>query len=83
MEEKCKQLKIKDWYKEEYPTDKLGDDIKKDITFYDIFDALDNYQDIYETMGVDDSIIRERVFAKLAELMEVDYDYIYDQWLKS
>lgn len=83
MEEKCKQLKIKDWYKGEYPTDKLGDDIKENITFYDIFDALDNYQDIYEIMGVDDSIIRERVFEKLAELMEVDYDYIYEQWLKS
>jgi hypothetical protein len=26
-------------------------------------------------------LIRERVFTKLAEIMEVDYDYIYYQWL--
>ena len=83
MEEKCKQLKIKDWYKGEYPTDNLGDRIKEDTTFYDIFYALDNYKDIYDIIGVTDSLARERIFEKLAELMEVDYDYIYDQWLRS
>lgn len=83
MEEKCKQLKVQEWYKREYPTDDLGDRIKEDITFYDIFYALDNYKDIYGVIGTADSLVRERIFKKLAELMEVDYDYIYDQWLKS
>ena len=30
-----------------------------------------------------DTIVRERIFIKLAEIMNVDYDYIYEQWLKS
>ena len=73
---------VKEWYKEEYPDDDMGDDIDPEITFDDVFEALDNYQDIYDVLGVGDSIIRERVFTKLADLMGVDYDYVYDQWLK-
>ena len=73
--------KVKDWYCKEYPTDDLGKDIREDITFWDVFDCLDNYMDIYDCLGVWDSIVRERVFAKLAEIMEVDYNYIYDQYL--
>lgn len=83
MEENKLKLNVKEWYKGEYPTDNLGDRIKEDTTFYDIFYALDNYKDIYDIIGVTDSLVRERIFEKLATLMEVDYDYIYDQWLKS
>ena len=75
--------KVKEWYLKEYSTDDLGEEIKDDITFYDIFYALDNYKDIYEVIGVGDSIISERIFGKLAEIMEVDYNYIYNQWLLS
>jgi len=74
--------KVKEWYLKEYATDDLGNEINDDITFYDIFYALDRYKDIYEVMGVGDSVIRERVFVKLAEIMKCDYDYIYEQWLK-
>ena len=73
---------VKEWYKEEYPDDDMGDDIDPEITFDDVFEALDSYQDIYDVLGVGDSIIRERVFTKLADLMGVDYDYVYDHWLK-
>ena len=83
MEENKLKLNVKEWYKGEYPTDNLGDRIKEDTTFYDIFYALDNYKDIYDIIGVTDSLVRERIFEKLAELMGVDYDYIYDQWLRS
>lgn len=74
--------KIKEWYIKEYPTDELGVEINKDITFYDLFIVLDTYKDVYEALSVADSIIRERVFNKLAEIMCVDYDYIYTQWLR-
>ena len=73
--------KVKEWYLKEYATDELWQEIKDDITFYDIFYALDTYKDFYETIGVGDSVIRERIFKKLAEIMEVDYMYIYNQWL--
>lgn len=74
--------KIREWYMKEYPTDELGIEINKDITFEDMFIVLDTYGDVYEALNVGDSIIRERVFSELADLMEVDYDYIYYQWLK-
>lgn len=73
--------KVKEWYVATYKSDKLGLDINENITFYDIFRALDNYKDIYKVIGADDSLIRERIFEELAKIMEVDYNYIYEQWL--
>ena len=75
--------KVKDWYVKEYPTDDMGEDIDPELTFLGVFEALDNYEDIYEVIGVGDSIIRERIFSELADRMGVDYDYVYDQWLRS
>lgn len=72
---------VKEWYIKEYSTDDLGREINEEITFYDIFYALDRYKDIYEILGVEDSVIRERVFQKLADIMKVEYNYIYEQWL--
>ena len=72
---------VKEWYIKEYSTDDLGREINEEITFYDIFYALDRYNDIYEVLGVEDSAIRERVFRKLADIMKVEYNYIYEQWL--
>lgn len=84
MEENKLKLNVKEWYRGEYSTDDLVEEIKDTVTFEDVFEALDNYEDIYEVIGNGiDSIVRERIFNKLATLMEVDYDYIYEQWLKS
>jgi hypothetical protein len=74
--------KVKEWYMTEYPDDELGEEMNQDVTFYDLFVVLDTYKSVYDTLNVWDSIIRERVFSKLAEIMNVDYDYIYEQWLK-
>ena len=74
--------KIKAWYHYEYVSDKAYTAINDDVTFQDVFEALDTYQDVYKVLGLNcDSIIRERVFIELARLMDVNYDYIYDQWL--
>ena len=75
--------KIKEWYMTEYPDDELGEEMNKDVTFHDLFVVLDTYKSVYDTLNVWDSIIRERVFSKLAEIMNVDYDYIYEQWLRA
>lgn len=77
------KTKIKEWYMKEYPTDELGVEINSEITFEDLFVVLDTYKDVYEALEVWDSIVRERVFGQLAEIMNVDYDYIYEQWLRS
>ena len=73
--------KIKNWYLKNFSGDDLGEYIKENITFAGLFDCLDNYKCVYEFLGVDDSIIRERVFEKLADIMDVEYEYIYNQWL--
>lgn len=77
------KTKIKDWYIKEYPTDELGIEINNEITFEDVLNVLDTDKDIYEALGVGDSIIRERVFDKLADIIKVDYDYIFNKWLRS
>lgn len=75
-------MNIKNWYVRKFPKDELGHELNNKITFKGLFKALDNYKDVYEFLGVGDSIIRERVFEKLAEIMNVEYDYIYKRWLK-
>ena len=47
------------------------------------FECLDNYQDVYSLINVHDSLVRERLFNKLADIIRVNYNYIYNQWLKS
>lgn len=74
---------IRDWYMSAYPADECGEYINKDVTFYDLFEALDNYRDVYECIGFGDSIVRERCFTELSHVMGVDYNYIYDQWMRS
>lgn len=73
---------VREWYTNAFFRDDLGQEINSNVTFEDLFVALDNYKDVYDVLGVHDSLIRERVFVKLSEVMGVDYDYIYNQWLK-
>lgn len=77
------ETKIKEWYMKEYPTDEVGETLNEESTFKDLYKALDNYEDIYDILGGEaDSIVRERCFEKMAEIMQVGYDYIYEQWIK-
>jgi len=74
---------VKNWYVETYPTDKLGQNINPKIEFTNVFDTLNNYGDIYQLIGVSDSIIRERLFQKLSEITKQTYKEIYDKWLEA
>lgn len=80
MYELTKNTKVKDWYKDTFPSDELGDNINPDITFYDVFETLDHYKDIYELLGVDDSAVRERVFYGLDDMLDEPHGYSYEQW---
>lgn len=81
------QSSILDWYKIAFPTDSdMFDEMNEKSTFEDLFNFLDRRKNVYECIfndGYSDSIVRERVFAKLAEIMNVDYGYIYCKWLES
>jgi hypothetical protein len=69
--------KIRDWYTKNYPTDELGKEIN-DITFEDLWNAT-NFDNIYDVIGVGDSLIRERLFEHLSEIYGVSYNYVYDK----
>ena len=78
-------MTIKEYYTSTYASDELGLEIDSTATFEGLFYALDSYKDVYEYIFGDsmkgDSVIRERVFEKLSQIMQCDYEYIYNQWL--
>jgi hypothetical protein len=63
--------------------DELGVEINEKSTFNGLYKVLDNKGDVYHYIGVSDSLVRERVFEKLADIMGVKYDEIYQKWLDS
>lgn len=71
------------WYRNKYPTDSCGAYIKPDITFCDLWDCLHDGIDFYKYSGVADSLVRERLFVKMAEIFNVPYDFIYGMWIAS
>jgi hypothetical protein len=75
--------KIKDYYIKTYPTDKEGKEINDKITFKRFWAYLSQGYNVYEVLEVADSLIRERVFEKLSEIYAVDYDVVYNMWLRS
>jgi hypothetical protein len=74
-------MKIREFYLENYPTDELGVSLNVTPTFAGLLNQLIVDGDIYQYIGVSDSIIRERLFERLAEELEVSYDYVYDLWI--
>ena len=74
-------MNIRNWYMKEFPTDDLGKDIRPTATFEGLYDALLCGTDVYYFLGNVDSLIRERCFAKLAKMKNVDYDVIYHMWI--
>jgi len=75
------QTKIRDFYKQAYPTDELGPDINGNATFQNAFECLQTGFNFYTFLGVDDSLVRERIFDALATLMGCSYEHVYYQWL--
>jgi len=74
---------IKEFYVNTYPTDVLGQEINKEATFNGLNKVLDSKNDVYEYLGVGDSMIRERVFDKLSKISGDSYDVIYNKWLET
>ena len=71
-------MNIKNYYLTAFPSDELGEEINANATFNGL---LENITKPYSYIGVDDSIVRERVFDKLATLKGVPYSDIYNAWL--
>ena len=74
--------KVSDWYKKAF----AGDDAfpkNKDITFDELAEGMlsGKIQDFYETVGVGESDVREKIFEELSERTGRPYDDFYDAWL--
>jgi len=73
--------KIKDWYIKEYSSDDLGKELNNDSTFKDLLNAILNGNDVYSVLGVGDSVVRERAFAKLSKINNKEPQWAYNSWL--
>ena len=76
----AKSLKVRAVYKKMYPTDDLADEIDPKLTFKQTYDRMAKGECIYDIIRVCDSVIRERIFAILADIYGVTYDEIYNLW---
>jgi hypothetical protein len=72
---------LREFYLQNFPTDELGMEINPTATFGGMWEVLSNNEDLYEYIGVGDSLVRERVFEELARTMGVTYDTVYSRWL--
>ena len=78
---KMRDMTIKEFYLNKYPYDKVGEELNKNATFIGLLNCLYEGNDVYEYIGVGDSVIRERLFGNLADLLDKPYEYVYDLWL--
>lgn len=60
------QSNVREWYLHTFPTDDLGKDIAADVAFSDLYGR--KFTEIYEILGIEDSVIRERVEDQLREI---------------
>ena len=77
----AEDMRLKNYYRKTHPDDPEGYRIKEDSTFGGLLEAIEKHEDVYEYIGVGDSIIRESLFNRLAIVLGVDYGVIYHKWL--
>lgn len=70
---------VKAYYADAFGKDELNADIKE-VTFLDLYRALKNKQDVYDLIGVRDSVVRERLFAELARILNQPIAYVNNIW---
>jgi hypothetical protein len=75
-------MTIKDFYLNNYPTDELGVELNEKATFAGLVTILFGDMDVYDYIGVGDSLVRERLFSELANQLNKSYDYVYQLWIK-
>ena len=76
-------MTVKEFYLENYSSDELGVEINENATFVGLLHTLHTKCDVYQYIGVDDSIVRERVFEELAKQLRLSYTTIYEMWMKA
>ena len=75
---------MREWYTETYPTDDVGLEIVSDVTMWDVVALLNAGlgHRFYNLIGAGDSLVRERIFGRIAKIVGCDYDDVYYTWLR-
>ena len=76
-------MTIKEFYLKNYPTDELGVELDEKATFAGLVTELFGGQNVYDYIGVGDSLVRERLFEELSKQLNKPYDFVYQMWLNS
>lgn len=71
--------RVKDWYIQAFPNDQLGEEINNEVTFKQLYEMLLVGEEIYNHTA-NDSVVRKRIFKKLAEVYNTTLETIYDHW---
>jgi hypothetical protein len=74
-------MNIKEFYLKNYPHDELGSDINESANFVGLLNVLYTDGNVYDYIGVHDSIMREYIFEELSDILDVDYGYVFDLWI--
>lgn len=74
---------VNEWYSRQYPIDEFTNAINDHITFGDVRDAILTGNDIYSLLGVEDGTVRERVFGRLADLLDLSNKAVYNSWIEN
>ena len=74
-------MNIREYYLANFPTDELGTEINPHASWGGLIDVLNNHGDVYQYIGVGDSMIRERLFWGLSQITATPYNEIYAKWL--
>ena len=74
-------MEIRNYYIDKFPHDELGVEINENATWVGLLKELNTNGQVYDYLGVGDSLVRENCFAQLANLIGVDYNEIYYKWL--
>jgi len=74
-------MEIRNYYIDKFPHDELGLEINENATWVGLLKTLNTNGQVYDYLGVGDSLIRENCFAQLAREVGVDYNEIYYKWL--
>ena len=73
---------LRNFYRIAYDDDDICESyINEDATFGGLLENITEPYDYIFKNGEEDSIIRERLFEKLADIMGVEYNDIYNLWL--
>ena len=73
---------VAEWYQGVYQSDPCGSQINTNMTFDDVIDLINNPDpsEFYKGIGVGDSLVRERIFDEISEMLTTDYGEVYDIW---